>query len=301
MLVAVVGACVTAVLMAWQGYSFTRPNPDPLIHTHRLTLYWVEDRWRWPFMVCAALSGVAGLARLAGRGRPLAALWFGGAFLAAVLGVAGFPVPVWHRFLLYGQIPLAIGVGVVLAEGGSRLRSVAGWTLGGVGAFKLVALLALPVTITYFGSPLQPAYALGRAIPPGPGLVASDPFTSYYVPAATGHRVLVVTKGHVGSQLELDTSAGGYLLLHRFATARWWWGAAQELYRRGVRYVVIEKSTSLRAPDLPTFSTGPTPLVRTRRDRRVLGSYYYRNNKVGVLIADTTSYAVYQLSRRRLW
>jgi hypothetical protein len=73
------------------------------------------------------------------------------------------------------------------------------------------------------------------------------------------------------------------------------------MYRDGVRYVLIEKSTSLRAPDLVTFSTGPTPLVRTEYDRRLLGTYYYRNNRVGTLVYDVRPYTLYELSPKKLF
>ena len=79
-----------------------------------------------------------------------------------------------------------------------------------------------------------------------------------------------------------------------------WWQAARQMYRQGVRYVLIEKSTSLRAPDLERFSTGPTPLVRTPRDRSLLGIYYYRNNRVGRIVYDHAPYTLYRLDPRRL-
>ena len=76
--------------------------------------------------------------------------------------------------------------GVVLVETQARLmqRPVRD-TLAFALVFKLVTLFASPPRVTYFGNgPLQPAYALGRIIPPSPGrMVASDPFTSYYIPA----------------------------------------------------------------------------------------------------------------------
>ena len=73
------------------------------------------------------------------------------------------------------------------------------------------------------------------------------------------------------------------------------------MWKRGVRYVVVEKQTSIAAPTLAAFSTGPTPLVQTAAQRRQLGSYYYRNNRVGTLIHDSPTYAVYELDRRKLW
>ena len=110
-----------------------------------------------------------------------------------------------------------------------------------------------------------------------------------------------MTKAHVASQDELGAAERGYTLLRRFAGGREWWTAAQEMYRQGVRYVLIEKSTSLRARDLVTFSTGPTPLVRTAADRRSLGTYYYRNNRVGTLVYDERPYTLYALSPRKLF
>jgi hypothetical protein len=131
--------------------------------------------------------------------------------------------------------------------------------------------------------------------------VASDPFTSYYIPGSTGHRVLSVTKSHVNSSRELVDSERGYLLLHRFYDGGSWWQAARRMYRDGVRYVVVDKQTSLRPGTLAEFSTGPTPLVRTASDRRLLGQYFYRCNRVGTLLYDSDDYVVYRLDRSKLW
>jgi lipopolysaccharide exporter len=300
-LLAAAGLVAVVAIASVQVWQFLTPPSDPLAHSNRLSLYWVEDRWRWPLLLAAGAVGVAGLARLAARGRPLAALWFGGCFAVGVAGAAGLALPVWWRFLLFCQVPLAAGVATWIAEaadGRARRLAVGGLVLSL--AFRVGALVLVSGSITYLGSPLQPAYDLGRVVPSAPGLVASDPFTSYFVPATTGHRVLVVTKAHVGSQAELRASEAGYRLLHRFFAGDDWWAAARTMYREGVRYVVIEKSTSLRAPTLETFSTGPTPLVRTPDDRRALGSYFYRNNRVGRLVHDGTPYAVYALDPAKL-
>ncbi len=138
-------------------------------------------------------------------------------------------------------------------------------------------------------------------IPPGPGSVAADPFTSYFIPAATGHSVLVVTKAHVASQDELRAAQRGYKLLHRFYVGEGWWGAAQTMYRQGVRYVLVQKQTSLQAPDPATFSTGPTPLIRTNADRKMLGTYCRRNNRVGTLLYHSPDYVLYRLSAKKLF
>jgi hypothetical protein len=149
--------------------------------------------------------------------------------------------------------------------------------------------------LTYFGTPLQSSWSLGQIIPREPGVVASDPFTSYLVSPTSGHKVLVVTKAHVNSQRELTESEAGYRLLLHFATADDWWQAGQAMYRRGVRYVLIQHSILLTAPDLEAFSTGPTPLIRTPADRRAAGVYFHRANRVGRLIYDRGDYALYRL------
>jgi hypothetical protein len=302
---AIAGAALVAALAAWQVILLASPTTDPLIHTNRLALYWGEDRWRWFVMFAAGAVGLTGLVRLAMRGRPLPLIWFGGCYGIAALGLAGLPVPVWWRFLLLCQIPLAIGAATVLTE--TRLKStrrIVGATLAFALVFKLVTLIALPTRTTYFGSPLQEAYRLGHVIPGGDaGLVASDPFTSFFVPAATGRRVLTVTKAHVGSQAELNASSHGYALLHSFYVApdTNWWPSAQALWSAGVRYVLVDKLTSLAPPTLERFSTGPTPLVRTSGDARMLGRLHWRLRRVGVLVYNDPTYALYRLAGRTLF
>jgi hypothetical protein len=301
MRLAVGGALLVCVLAAWESRLFTQPNPDPLIHTNHLSLYWVEDRWRWPLMFAAGAVGLAGLARLALRGRPLPLCWFSGLFVVGVAGALGAPLPIWWRFLLFCQIPLALGVAVVVAEADrGLLRRLVVATFACVAVFKLVTLLELSPRITYFDTPVQPTYELARMIPEGPGLVAADPFLSYFVPGATGHRVLVVTKAHVSSRAELARSTEGYRLLHQFFMGADWWNAARTMYGQGVRYVLVDKQTSLRPATLSDFSTGPTPLVRTAADRALLGTFFYRNNRVGHVLVDSYPYVLYELDPWKL-
>src|SRR5439155_9152922 len=128
---------------------------------------------------------------------PLPGFWLASCFAVGAAGALGASIPVWWRFLLFCQLPLALGVAVWLED--SRrgwARRLVCLTFAFTAAFKLVTLLALPATVTYFATPLQDSYRLGHVVPSSPGVVASDPFTSYFVPAATGHRVLVVTKAH---------------------------------------------------------------------------------------------------------
>jgi hypothetical protein len=299
---AVAGLVLVGLLAVWEVWLLLQPLPDPLVHSNRLALYWVEDRWRWPLMFAAGAAGLVGLTRLARRGMALGALWFAGCFGIGIAGIAGAPLPVWWRFLLFCQLPLALGVADALARStSSAAKRVVGVTFAFVFVFKVATLVALPKQFTYWGSPLQPAYALGSVLPPGPSLVVSDPFTAYYVPGASGHRVLSVTKAHVGSEEELSASERGYRLLHEYYIGNDWWAAAQEMWKRGVRYVVVEKHTSLAPTTLADFSTGPTPLIRTASQRRQLGTYFYRNNRVGTLIHDSPTYAVYRLDPGKLF
>ena len=299
---AVGGLVLVLVLAGWQVLVLRQPFPDPLVHSNRLAVYWVEDRWRWLLMFGAGAVGLVGLVRLARLGRVLPAFWLASCLMVGIAGVAGMPLPVWWRFVLFCQLPLALGVAVMLARPRAPWGRIVIVTFAVSVAFKAVTLFTLSDQLTYFGSPIQDSYSLGRVIAPGSfGLVATDPFTAYYIPAATGHRVLTVTKAHVGSETELAASERGYRLLHDYYMGETWWQAAQAMWQRGVRFIVVEKHTSLAAATLAGFSTGPTPLIRTQDDRRRLGTYYYRNNRVGTLLFDSPTYAIYRLSWRKLW
>ncbi|HZR92505.1 MAG TPA: hypothetical protein VFA44_08885 [Gaiellaceae bacterium] len=293
-----VGAAATAGLVVWEFALVAHPPADQ----PRLAVYWVDGRWRWPFLFAAGTVGVAGLARLARRGQIVPGVWFAGCFAIGSAGALGLPLAVWYRFLLLCQVPLAIGVAAVVAE--ARRRPVAiltGATLASAIVVKVVTLVGLPPTVTYVGSSLQPIWSLGEHLPPGPGLVATDPNTAYYIPAATGHRVLTVGKGHVGSPAELAAAAAGYRLLRRFyAGGKDWWQAGEEMWRRGVRYVVVEKSTTLEPPSLSAF-TWQAALLKTPAQRRALGNYFYENNRVGRLVYDSPEYAVYRLDEKKLF
>jgi hypothetical protein len=300
------GGLLTVLLLAfWAVELAHRPPEDPLITTNRLSTYWVEDRWRWPLMLAVGAVGVYGLARLVLRGRLVPAAWFVGCFAMGTVGaagsLAGVQIPIWYRFLLAAQIPLAVGVAAAIRGLPRRTTRYVAVAAGFAIAFKVLTLVGLPPTHTYFRTGVQEAYSLGDVIPPGDGLVATDPRTAYYIPGATGHRVLTVTKAHVGSQAELRASEHGYGLLHEFwAGGPGWWQAAQEMWGLGVRWVVIEKSTLLAAPTLEEFSTGPPPLVHPGPEREQLGNYYYENNRVGTLVYDSDSYAVYRFDPERL-
>lgn len=295
---ALLGAAGLILLGAWQA-SLLQTSPHDSV---RLAVYWVEDRWRWPLMLVAGTVGINGLARLALRGRSVPAIWLAGCLTIGCAGALGLPLPVWYRFVLLCQVPLAIGVATALAALGPGLtRNLVAGTFALAIALKVATLVALPSTDTYLGSQLQPVWTLGQHIPKAPGLVATDPSTAYYIPAVSGHRVLTVGKGHVGSAAELAAAAGGYQLLHRFYAGRPdWWQAAQTMWRRGVRYVVLEKNTTLDPINLAAF-TWKAALLKTPEQRRRLGNYYYENNRIGRVVYDSRDFVVYQLDPRKLF
>ena len=296
----IAGLAAVAALALWEVAILRGVGAGMLVRANRLGLYWVEDRWRWPLMFAAGLAGLVGIVRLAGRRRFVPAVWFVGCLLLGLVGAVGLHVPVWWRLLLFCQPPLALGTAVTLTRRGAT-RSILAATLLGAAAFKLVTLFALPGDTTYFGTPVQEVYSAFGGVLDRPGLVATDPFTAYFIPGATGHRVLTVTKAHVNSREELRASARGYELLHQYYMGPRWWAAARAMWRLGVRYIVVDKSTSLTPPTLVAFSTGPTPLIQNRAERRLLGVYFYRNNRIGTVVYDSDEYAVYALKRRKLW
>jgi hypothetical protein len=295
---ALVGAAGTAAIAIWELALASSP-PD---ESARLAIYWIDDRWRWPLLLVAGTVGLSGLARLARRGHVVPAVWFAGCFALGTLGALGLPLPVWYRFLLLCQIPLALGVATVVAEARRpRTTAIVAATFALALSVKVGTLLAAPPTVSYLGQPLQPAWSLGDHVPDGPGLVATDPATSYFVPATTGHRVLTVDKGHVSSRSELAHSEEGYRLLRRYyAGGQDWWQAAQEMWRRGVRYVIVAKETTLEPKGLDDF-IWQNARVRTPAQERALSNYFYENNRVGTLVYDSPDYVVYRLEREKLF
>jgi hypothetical protein len=295
---ALVGMAGTATVAVWELALVHAPPAE----SARLAIYWVDERWRWPLMLAAGTVGLSGLARLARRGQIVPAVWFAGCFGLGALGALGLPLPVWYRFLLLCQVPLAVGVATVVAEAPrSRTAALVGATFALTLSVKVFTLVAAPPTVSYFGTSLQAVWTLGKHIPPGDGLVATDPATAYFIPAVSGRRVLTVDKGHVSSRRELALADDGYRLLHRFyAGGPDWWTAAQELWRRDVRYVVIEKHTTLEPETLAGF-IWQTAALRTPEQRRALGVYFYENNRIGTLVYDSPDHAVYRLDQAKLF
>jgi hypothetical protein len=295
---AIIGAFGMAAVAAWE-LALVKAPPHA---SARLAIYWVDDRWRWPLLFVAGSVGISGLARLARRGHIVPAVWFAGCLGVGVLGSLGLPIPVWYRFLLLCQVPLAVGVATVVAESGrGRTTAVVATTFALALVVKVGMIAGAPANVSYLGDGLQPVWGLGAHIPPGPGLVATDPSTAYFIPATTGHKVLTVDKGHVGSAAELDASRDGYQLLRRFYSGGPdWWQAAQEMWWRGVRYVVVAKQTTLQPQTLDDF-IWQNALLQTVAQRKALGMYFYENNRIGTRLYDSPDYVVYRLDPAKLF
>jgi hypothetical protein len=299
---AVCGVAAVFLISIWLEWLVTRPITDPLHPSNRLAIYWDDRLIRWPLMLGAGIVGVAGLVWLARVGSRLPLFWFCFCLAVGVAGAAGLSIPLWNRLLLFCQIPLAAGAAIVLTQATGLVRSLVVTGLLLSAAVRLMFLYDAPPTVTYYPQTWLPAaYSLGNQIPVGtPGVVAADPYTSYYIPAATGHPVIELSKSHVGNKSELAAASAGYTLVHRVYVGQRWKQAMRTMWRRGVRYVVVDHRLTLADPTLEQFSNDVDPLWRTDAQREQLGRYFARLNLVGRLIADTPQYAVYRLDAAKL-
>ena len=210
---------------------------SPPAESARLAIYWVDDRWRWPLLL------VAGVCRLC-RARPSRATrpdrrrrsGSPGCFAIGVLGAIGLPLPVWYRFLLLCQVPLAVGVAAVVA-GDARAandRASSPRRSSSRSASRSGTLIEAPSTVSYFGQPLQPVWSWApHPAWPGPRRDRSRrPRTSSLRRPDGG--CSRSTRGTSARATSSHTSAEGYALLRRFYVGGDdWWAAAQEMWRRG--------------------------------------------------------------------
>jgi hypothetical protein len=293
---------IVFAIAGWQEWLATRPITDPLRPTNHLAIYWDDRLIRWPLLFGAGLVGIAGLARLSRSASRLPLFWFGICFAAGVAGAAGVPIPLWNRLLLFCQLPLAAGTAYVIVRARPSLRTIVATGFLASLAVRVLFLYYSPQTITYYPETWLPAgYSLGGQIAPGgSGVVAGDPYASYYVPAATGHPTLLISKSHVGSDPELVAATEGYALLHRLYVGQDWKQASRELWQRGVRYVVVDHRVTLADPTLEQFSSDQNPLWRTAAQRAQLGRYFSRLNLLGHLVEDTPQYAVFALDAAKV-
>jgi hypothetical protein len=299
---AIAGVAIVCFVAGWEEWLATRQITDPLHPTNHLAIYWDERLVRWPLLFGTGLVGLAGLAQLSRRSSRLPAFWFSVCLGIGLAGAVGVPFPLWNRILLFCQLPLAAGTAIVIAQARWRTKSIVIAGFAASAAVRLLFLFYTPSTITYYPAMWIPAgYTLGVQIPSTTqGVVAADPYTSYYVPGATGHSTLLISKSHVGSSSELDAATTGYALLHRLYAGRQWHQAVRELWRRGVRFVIVDHRVVLRDTTLARFSTDTAPFWTTRAQRRQLGRYFARLNLLGHVVADTPQYVIYKLDATKV-
>ncbi len=150
------GLAATLLLAAWSVRSLTRPDAGPA------ALYWTHTRL--PLLLAGGAAGLVGLARLLRSGRPQAAAWLAGCLALGVAGALALPVPAWPRLLLLCQVPLALGLAIVLTElRAPRMRLAVAAGLAVAVVFKVATLVGLPARVTPFRGPAPDLYALERS------------------------------------------------------------------------------------------------------------------------------------------
>jgi hypothetical protein len=306
--VAIFGAYATAMLAVVSIYTMRHwPQGHPYLTANRLGFYWNDQRDRWLLLVAANAVGLIGLQRLAKRGEVELPLWFIGAYAVGVAGAAahasGIELPLYYRFILLCQVPIAIGTACFLARPKNPMAGrVTAVGLAFVLVFNIVTLVGVSGRLSYFGTRLPSAWRLGQVIPRHSGVVASDSATSYYVPITSDNRVLTVGLGHADSGAESDMAKAGYLQLREVyaggsrAAAQ----ALQTMWREGVRWVVVEKFTTFAPPILKQFYSTPYSGLIGLRDIELAARYNSRLIAVGDVVADDGEFTVYELDPTRI-
>jgi hypothetical protein len=108
--------------------------------------------------------------------------------------------------------------------------------------------------------------------------------------------------GHADSGAEGERAEIGYGLMHELYAADAWHSADAllHLWLSRVRWVVVEKSTSLRPPTRHRFFFGPYSGLITRADVTLMARYYSRLAEAGTAVYDDEEYTVFKLDGRRL-
>lgn len=301
--VATVAALAVIALTGWGIWEMlTPPDDQPLLKGNRRGFYWNGERYRWLLLLAPAAIGLLGANRLARRGRPIALLWFLIFYSFGVVGsvaeLLGVHIPLYYRFILLCQVPIAIGVAYLLTQHKeSGAVTLTGWVVLFVLAFKTVTLIGVSDRLSYFGAELPGTWYMNKVIPPDSGVVASDPYTSYYIPAVTQNRVVTLSPGHADSGAEGDVAKRGYGVLHRLWAAD---GpsagrALTGLWDGGVRYVIVERFTTLRPRTLRAFVAAPYNELIKPRDVPQRLRYEARLSMAGTVIAPLPGFRVYGL------
>jgi hypothetical protein len=306
--VAVVSAYCTALLAIWGIYTMTHwPADHSVLTANRLGFYWNDQRERWLLLFAAGACGLIGLHRLARRGQGELLMWFLGFYAVGIIGaiaaLVGVQVPLYYRFILLCQVPIAIGLACFITHHESRLAAtIVAALLGCILVFKLATLMTVSDRLTYFGARLPSVWNMGQVIPPESGVVASDPGTSYYVPASTQNRVLTVGLGHADSGAESARAESGYDLIRQVyvgspASAT---SSIRLLWKKGVRWVVVEKFTSFQPVDLKHFYAAPYSALVSAADVDLAARYNSRLSAAANVVADDGEFTIYRLDPARL-
>jgi hypothetical protein len=304
---AVLTVYALAMLGLWWAYTARHPTSQ-LLTANRLGFYWDEQRDRWLLLVLSfGACGVIGLVRLARSGRGELLAWLVGCYAVGALGAltatVGINVPLYTRFILVCQAPLAIGLAAFI--GRHRSRSAAAIVVVGlvaVLAIKATTLIAASGQLTYWGSELPTPWRFGNIIPAHSGVVAADPGTSYYLAATTNDHVFTLSLGHADSGQEGERARAGYSLLHAVysGTGAQATVALRRMWARGVRWVIVERYTSLAPPTLDDYYAGPYSSLVTRRDGRLASHYIARIASVAHVVKQTWEFTIFRLDGRAL-
>jgi hypothetical protein len=307
--VAETGMWATAALVVWALYVMGHwPSNVPALRSYRLGFYWNDERDRWLLLLLPGLCGLLGLWRAARNNRPVPLLWFGVIFAVGLIGAVvhlatGHELPLYYRLILACQLPLAIGAAVFTVRHRRRVAvAIMALTLTAAFGYKVVTLEVEPVNLNYFGAPLGTLWSFHEIVPPGPGLIATDPSTGYFMPVTTGHRVLTFSKGHADSGTEQSQAESGYELLRRVygGTGPQAAAALQRMWSLGVRWVVVEKFTNFDPPNQQQLFAAPYTSLITAGDVNQMATYNTRLAQVGVQTYNDQEFTVYRLVKTKL-
>ncbi len=307
--VAETGMWATAALVVWALYVMGHwPSNVPALRSYRLGFYWNDQRDRWLLLLLPGVCGLLGLWRATRSSRPVPLLWFSVIFAVGLIGAVvhiatGHELPLYYRLILASQLPLAIGAAVFTVRHRSRAAAaIMALTLTAAFGYKVATLESEPVNLNYFGAQLGTLWSFHEIIPPGPGLIATDPSTGYFMPVTTGHRVLTFSKGHADSGTEQSQAEAGYDLLRRVygGTGPQAAAALRRMWSMGVRWVVVEKFTNFDPPNQQQLFAAPYTSLITARDVNQMATYNSRLAAVGVQTYDDQEFTVYRLVKAKL-
>jgi hypothetical protein len=92
------------------------------------------------------------------------------------------------------------------------------------------------------------------------------------------------------------------VLIHRVYVGDRWRAAARQMWKLGVRYVVVNRGFRIQAPTVDAFSSFDTPyIVRDWAQLAEVDAYMHRLSLIARPVGRRVEYFVYRLDRRRLF